>query len=66
MLSDNNDFIFDLIIIRLAGNEDSHKILDELAFGADQTIHMRVTCPLVTHRHIMGSCCPDDIDFIFD
>ena len=26
---------------------------------------MRVTCPLVSHRYIMGKCCPDDSDFIF-
>ena len=36
---------FDRIFIRLAGNEDSHKILDVFDFGADRIIHMRVTCP---------------------
>ena len=27
---------------------------------------MRVTCHLVSARHIMGKCYPDDIDFNFD
>ena len=27
---------------------------------------MKVKCPLVSHRHIMEICCPDDSDFIFD
>ena len=53
---DENCFTFDQILIRLAGNENSHEILDEFGFGADQTLHMRVTCPLVFHRHIMGKC----------
>ena len=50
----NNHFIFYRIFIRLAGKEDSHKILDKFSFGADLIIHMRVTCPLVSHRRIMG------------
>ena len=50
---DDNDFIFDQIFIRLAGNEDSHKILDKFDFGSDQSIHLRVTCHLVSIRHIM-------------
>ena len=40
--------------VRLAGNEDSHKISHEFDFGADRTVQMRVTCLLVSHRHIMG------------
>ena len=32
---DNSNFIFDLILIRLAGIEDNHKILDKLDFGED-------------------------------
>ena len=51
---DDSDFSFDWLFIRLPGNEDSHKILEELDFGADQTFHYRVTCPIVSHRHIMG------------
>ena len=51
---DYSDFIFDQIFIRLAGNEDSRKILDEFNFKADRMIHRRVTCPLVSNRHIMG------------
>ena len=60
-----SDFIFYYILIRLAGDEDSHNILDEFDFEPDQIIHIRVTCPLVSHRHIMGKCCPDDSVFIF-
>ena len=75
---DDSNFIFDRIFIRLAsnehsykifirlaGNEHSYKILDEFNFGTDQIIHMKVTCPLVSHRHIWGKCCPDDSDFMF-
>ena len=31
--------------IKLAGNEDSHKISDEFDFGTDWTIHFGVTHP---------------------
>ena len=48
---DDSDFICDRIFIRLACNGDSHKILDEFDFVADETVHMRGTCPLVFHRH---------------
>ena len=47
-------FIFDRIFIRLAGNEDSHKIMVRLDFGSDPMIGMRVTCHLVSVRHIIG------------
>ena len=36
---DDSDFSFDRIFIRLAGNENSHKILDEFVFGTNRTIH---------------------------
>ena len=45
-------FIFDQILISLAGNEDNYKILDNSDLGTDGTINMRVTCPLVSYRHI--------------
>ena len=32
-------FIFDRIIIKVAGNQDRHKSLDEFNFGPDQTIN---------------------------
>ena len=69
MCRDYNDFIFDQIFIKLADKEDkqkiliesssdllvmNHKILDEFDFRTDQTIHMKVTFPLVSHGHIMG------------
>ena len=31
--------MFDRGFIKLAVNEDSHKVLDEFIFGLDQTIH---------------------------
>ena len=33
------------LIIRLAGNEDRHKILDEFKFGPGQTFHCGVISP---------------------
>ena len=41
-------FIFDQIIIKVAGNQDRHKNLDEFDFGPDQTTHFGVTCPWMT------------------
>ena len=43
-----SSFIFDWIIIKVAGNQDRHKSLDEFDFGPDQTAHFGVTCPWVT------------------
>ena len=40
-----NLFIFDRIIIKVAGNQDMHKSSKEFDFGPDQTIHFGVTCP---------------------
>ena len=40
-----SSFIFDQIIIKVAGNQDRHKSLDEFDFGPDQTTHFWVTCP---------------------
>ena len=40
-----SSFIFDRIIIKVAGNQDRHKSLDEFDFGPDQTTHFGVTCP---------------------
>ena len=34
-----------LIVFKLAGNEDRHKILNEYEFQPDQTIPYRVRCP---------------------
>ena len=38
-------FIFDRIIIKVAGNQDRHKSSDKIDFGPDQTTHFGVTCP---------------------
>ena len=40
-----NSFIFDRIIIKVAGNQDRHKSSDEFDFRPDQTTHLGVTCP---------------------
>ena len=40
-----SSFIFDRIIIKVAGNQDRHIGLDEFDFGPDQTTHFGVTCP---------------------
>ena len=45
---EDSDLIFDRGFMKLAGNKDSHKILIEFYLGLDQTIHFRVTCPVVT------------------
>ena len=41
-------FIFDWIIIKVAGNQDRHKSSDEFDFGPDQTTHFGVTFPWMT------------------
>ena len=41
-------FIFDRIIIEVAGNQDRHKSSIEFDFGPNQTAHFGVTCPWVT------------------
>ena len=42
-----SSFIFDRIIIKVAGNQDRHKSLVEFNFGPNQTIHVGDTCPWV-------------------
>ena len=37
--------IFDKIYVKLAGNEDRHKISNEFKFGPDRIIHFGVICP---------------------
>ena len=43
-----SSFIFDRIIIKVAGNQDRHKSSVEFDFGPNQTTHFGVTCPWVT------------------
>ena len=38
-------FIFDQIIIKVAGNQDRHKSSVEFEFGPNKTTHFGVTCP---------------------
>ena len=37
--------VFNLILIKLVGNDDIHKSLDEFKIGPDPTPDHRVTCP---------------------
>ena len=50
-----SSFIFDRIIIKVAGNEDRHKSSDEFDFGPDQTIHFGVTCPWMTENFTLSN-----------
>ena len=43
-----SSFIFDPIIIKVAGNQDRHKSSHEFDFGPDRTTHFGVTCPWMT------------------
>ena len=43
-----SSFIFDQIIIKVAGNQDRHKRSVKFDFGPNQTAHFGVTCPWVT------------------
>ena len=40
-----SSFIFDRIFVKLAGNQDRHKISDEFKFRTDRISHFGVTCP---------------------
>ena len=44
-------FIFDRIIIKVAGNQDRHKSSVEFDFGPNQTTQFGVTCPWITKFH---------------
>ena len=43
-----SSFIFDQIVIKVAGNQDRHKSLVDFDFGPNQTTHLGVTCPWET------------------
>ena len=43
-----SSFIFDWIIIKVAGNQDRYKSSVEFDFGPNQPTHFGVTCPWVT------------------
>ena len=43
-----SSFIFDQIIIKVAGNQDRHKSAHKFDFGPDQTSNFGVTCPWMT------------------
>ena len=46
-----SSFIFDPIIIKVAGNQGRHKSSDEFDFGPDQTTHFGNTCPTATREN---------------
>ena len=50
-------FIFDRIIIKVAGNQDRHKSSVKFDFGPNQTTHFGVTCPWVTKIHTFELEC---------
>ena len=39
----SSSFIFDQIVIKVAGNQDRHKSLVEFNFGPNQTTHFGIT-----------------------
>ena len=43
-----SSFIFNWLIIKVAGYQDRHKSSEEFDFGMNQTTHFGVTCPWVT------------------
>ena len=43
-----SSFIFDRIILKVAGNQDRHTSSVEFDFALNQTTHIGVTCPWVT------------------
>ena len=42
-----SSFIFDQIFVKLAGNQNRHKISDKFEFWPDRISHLGVTCPWV-------------------
>ena len=49
-----SSFIFDRIIIKVAGNQDRHKSSDKFDFGPDQISHFAVTCPWMTKNFTLS------------
>ena len=45
-----SSFIFESIILILAGNEDMHESLDEFKFWPDITTNSRVICPCASEK----------------
>ena len=58
MLSPCLLFIFDWIIVKIAGNQDRHKSLVKFDFGLNQTYHFGVTCPWVTKISLFWTWIP--------
>ena len=65
-----NTFSFDPIFIKVAGNEDGHKISDEFEFWPDQTTPFGVRCPLASKNFLYTynrkNMCLQASTFIFD
>ena len=48
-----SSFIFDRIFVKLAGNQDSHKISDEFEFRLDRISRFGVTCSCVRIKFLI-------------
>ena len=46
----SSSFIFESIILILAGNKDMHESLDEFKFRPDTTTNLRVNCPCASEK----------------
>ena len=67
---DSSYFIFESIILILAGNEDMHESLDEFKFQPDTATNSRVICPCASEKlmlNVVNTPGPhfDRIFFIF-
>ena len=49
-------FIFDRIFVKLAGDEDRHKLSDDIEFGPDPTIRLVTVNGLVTDKWFGHMC----------
>ena len=51
-------FIFNRIFVKLAGNQDMHKMSNQYDFGPDRTIHVGVTNVLaIEWQKVCGKPC---------
>ena len=64
-----SSYIFGRIIIKVAGNQNMHKISDEFEFRPNRITDYGVSCPWglkISHRLIIGKWCLHASSFIFD
>ena len=61
-----SSFIFDLIILILAGNKDMHESLDEFKFRPDTDTNTRVICPCASEKllyNVVSTLAPSFLIF---